>query len=218
LVVFAAFLFEADPPERYMAAFPLLFLAFGYILADRNSSRFPRLLLGLFFLSMIAVNLSALSRFRHDEDLEAARPRLQALNQRLQPQDEVLVLSYKDPVLRLVNAEPFSPDSKNRYLITVGLPWGQARQKLWAAQFAEMARNTWERGGNLWLSRRFLAAQPDPAWGWVEGDLRGVAWPDLPAFFGQLDLTDSVGGPDGFSEVTRTAHNADLMNGSKFAR
>jgi len=88
-----ALLFEADPPERYMAAFPLLFLAFGGILADRRSATFPRALLGIFFLAMLAVNLDAMWRFRSDAGMEAARIRVEALNQRVLPQDRIILLS-----------------------------------------------------------------------------------------------------------------------------
>ncbi len=212
LIIFAAFLFEADPPERYMAAYPLLFLAFGCIMANRRSGWLPRGLLAVLFVSMLAVNLTALSRFRTDADLLSARPRLQALNQVVQPEDQVLILSYKDNLFRLVSSEPFNPESKNRYLFVIGLPWGQSRSSRWAAYFAQVTRDTWAKGGQVWLSRRFLAAAPDPTWGWVEGDLRGVSWPDLPAFFSQVDLEDTVGGSnDGFSRIAHTDHNAALL-------
>jgi len=212
LLIFAAFLFEATPPERYLAAFPLLFLGFGGLLADRRTHFAVRLLLAVFFISLVVSNVSALFRFRSDPAFDSARLRLDAVNQRASSSDRIVLLSYQDQALHLVNARPFDPLSRNRYLFIVGLPWGAAHKERWKIDFAGLASKTWDEGGRLWLSLRFLAARPDPAWGWVEGDLPGIGWHDLVAFFRRLDLTDSFGGPDGFAQVARTARNETFLS------
>jgi hypothetical protein len=206
LGLFTVFLYDPSPPERYLAAFPLLFLAFAQILADRQRGAFPKLLLGLFFVSMLAVNLSALSRF------EAARSRVDALNERVLPKDKIILLSPQDEVFRLVNAQPFNSISRNRYCFDYALPWGAAHKELWRIRFASLTVSTWATGGRVWLSRRFLATSPEPAWGWVEGDLFGIRWQEISSFFRQLDFADPFGGSsDGFSEVARTPRNASLF-------
>jgi hypothetical protein len=212
LGIFAAFFFEATPPERYLAAFPLLFLAFAHVLADRQRGACPKLLLIFFFLSMLAVNLSAVSRFRHDTEFQAARSRVQALNDRVSPKDKIILLSPRDEAIRLVNSRPFDSISKNRYCFESPLPWGADHKELWRTQIASLVVRTWATGGRVWLSRRFLATSPEPAWDWVEGDLLGIRWQDLASFFRQLDLADPFGGSsDGFSEVLRTPRNASLF-------
>lgn len=213
LAIFGAFLFEATPPERYLAAFPLLFLAFGRILADRQSHLFPRLLLGLFFVCMLATNAGGLSRFGSDSGIEAARARVEAVNQRIVlPQDRVVLLTYGDETYHLIQAEPFDALSRNRYCYYVGLPWGAEHKERWRIDFANSTARTWSGGGHVWLSLRFVAASPDPAWGWVEGDLEGIRWQDVGEFFRKLELINPCGGTDGFAEVARTSRNELLLN------
>ena len=210
LGIFAAFLFEGAPAERYLAAFPLLFLAFGHILADQRR-RFARGWIGLFFVCMLATNVVALSRFGNETEFAAASARLRAINEKLLPQDQIVLMSYRDAAFVLVNAQPFSPLSKNRYLFSIGLPWGITHKERWRMNFANSTRKTWGEGGRVWLSTRFVSPTPDPAWGWVEGDLVGIGWQDLTSFFRQLTLVDSFGGTDGFAEVARTAENERLF-------
>jgi hypothetical protein len=210
--IFAAFVFEATPPERYMAVFPLLFLGFAWILADRRSGGFAWIALPLFFASTLATNLTALSRFREPAEFGAARARLQALNDRVGPNDCIVVQSYQDEALRFMSARPFSPLSKNRFLYDVAVPWGTAHPELWRRQLAALVETSWRNGGHAWVSRRFLAAVPDPQWGWVEQDDVRLRWVDFHAFFEQLDLGDPFGGADGFSEIARTPRNQLLFD------
>jgi hypothetical protein len=210
--IFAAFLYDPAPPERQMGAFPLLFLAFAWILADRRSGRIARIALIAFFACTLAVNVNALSRFREPPEFQVARIRVQALNERVAPKDCILLQSWSDPVLRLVNARPFSPLSRNRFLYYVAVPWGTAHAEFWRRQWADLVQTAWENGGRAWISNRFHAEVPDPAWGWVEGDDPRLRWADFHAFFEKLDLGSAFGGADGFSEITRTNGNQLLFD------
>jgi hypothetical protein len=212
LAIFAAFLFEATPPERYMPAFPLLFLGFSWIMADPRSGRTAKGILPLFFASALAVNLTALSRFSEPADLETGRMRVQALNGRVSPNDWILIQSYQDPVMVFVNARPFSPLSKNRFLFYVAVPWGSAHPELWPRHLAGRVHAAWENGGQAWITDRFLANAPDPAWEWVEGDDPRIRWADFHAFVEKLDLGNAFGGTDGFSEILRTNRNQALLD------
>jgi len=212
LAIFAAFLFEATPPERYMPAFPLLFLGFAWILADRRSGWIAKGILPLFFASALAVNLTALSRFSEPPEFETARVRVRALNDRVGPNDCIVVQSYQDPAVIFVNARPFSPLSKNRFLFYVPVPWGAAHPELWPRHLAGRVRGAWKNGGRAWITGRFLANTPDPAWGWVEGDDPRIRWVDFHAFFEKLDLGNAFGGADGFSEILRTKGNQLLFD------
>jgi hypothetical protein len=211
LVYFAAFLFEATPPERYLPIFPLGFAALSLILADQRSPRLIKAIVYLFFCLMLGTNLGALSRWRSEPRAEAARIRVQAINERVQLGDRIVFLSFQDEALRYVNARPFDPISRNRYSFVVGLPWGSAHKAQWRADFAGLARATWSQNGRVWISDRFLAMTPEPGW-WIEGDLAGIRWTDIVAFYRQFELSNSFGGTDGFSEVPRTSRNEALCS------
>lgn len=203
---FAAFLFEASPPERYMAAFPLLFLGFSWIMADRQGV-FAPLVLPMCFACLLVSNVSAMYRFRSEADLSSAQERLRSINQRVTPNDCIVLLTYSDGVLRLVNSKPFDSISRNRYLFYVGVPWGAAKPELWIRDLARRVQSVWEHGGHIWVSNRLLANSPDIGWGWVEGDDPRIRYVEFSAFFRSLNLGESIGGVDGFSEIARTEQN-----------
>ncbi|HEY7212348.1 MAG TPA: hypothetical protein VH477_18885 [Bryobacteraceae bacterium] len=207
VVIFAAFLFEAGPPERYMALFPLLFLGFAWIMADRQASALVRLALAAFFASMLLTNMPALFRFRSEAGFESARARLAALNPILTSNDRILIFSLQDTVMGFVQAHPFDLLSRDRYLMIPAVPWGTIHVRQWRQQVAERTLSVWQRNGNIWISQRLLYERPDPAWGWVAGDDPRVSWEEVPAFFHSLDLVSPRGGDDGFSEIARTAKN-----------
>jgi len=211
LAVFAAFLFEGAPAERYMAAFPLLFLGVGHILANRQTATWASGFVGLFLLCVLGTNLVSMFRFTAGSEYNVARGRVGAINEHIQPEDRIILVSYRDEAYCLVNAEPFNPLSKNRYRYLIGLPWGTAHKELWRANFARIAQKTWSEGGRVWLSARFISPTPDPVWGWVEGDLLGIGWKDLYGFFSQFAVSNAFGGADGFTELVRTDGNERLL-------
>lgn len=211
LFYFAAFLFDPSPPERYLAAFPVLFLAFGFLLSS-NSGMWLRSLLAVLFASMLIANVSAYSRFKSDREFDGARANLRILNQSLRPGDSVYLLSDLDQTMLLLRGNPFSPDTRNRYCFATAIPWHTFQEERWRAVFAKAVLDTWARGGRVWLSKVVLAPSPKPSWGWVEGDMPSIHWKDLPEFFSQLDFTASFGDAEGFSEVPPTEKNKVFLS------
>ncbi len=69
----------------------------------------------------------------------------------------------------------------------------------------------WDAGGDVWFSKRLLSERPRAEWNWVEGDDRRVAWVDLPAFFSQFEMGESVGGDNGFVLLQPTQRNRDYL-------
>ncbi|HLH02990.1 MAG TPA: hypothetical protein VKX25_09490 [Bryobacteraceae bacterium] len=211
VAVFAAFLFEAGPPERYLALFPLLFIGFAWMLAERRSGRIERGIVLAFFGCMLVTNVAALARFRSDSVLDSGRNRLQALQPVLSTKDCILVLSLQDETIEFVYAHPYSQLSRDRYLLTPAVPWGTIHVRQWREQLAGHIQNVWKHDGRIWISRRLFAPRPNPAWNWVEGDDPRVSWAEVRTFFCSLDLGTSVGGADGFSELARTPKNEAMM-------
>ena len=79
------------------------------------------------------------------------------------------------------------------------------------SDFARLAIAAQSKNEPVWVSKRLLAAQPAPAWGWNEGDDPRISWKDLRPFFGSLDYSSDVGGPDGFLQIANSAHNQQLL-------
>lgn len=210
VVVFAAFLFDPGPPERYLAVFPLLFVAFARVLARDAPTIFSRFVLPAFFCAMLAVNVTGMSKFKADPVRAAARQRLEGLNQRVTPRDRILLPSYRDDVSRFLQTMPFDPASRNRELCDVVIETGSLKMLVWKHTVAETALRTWRSGGQVWLSRRLFWPVPSPAW-WIEGDDTRVSWADVCSFFQQLDTEAPFGGPDGFAELARSENNLRLL-------
>jgi hypothetical protein len=82
----------------------------------------------------------------------------------------------------------------------------------WRSTFAIDSLGAWQRGGQVWLSKRILADRPKPDWGWTEGDDPRVSWPEIPAFARSLATDREAGaGDDGFVRVAETPANREFL-------
>lgn len=122
------------------------------------------------------------------------------------------------PVGLFVNARPFDPASRVRYQLVSAIPLGTVRMNTWKADLANLAFDSWRRGGHIRISLRVLAASPRPEWGWVEGDDQRISWHGVGAFFGKLDLLPPAGGADGFAELAPSEQNRKLLREVSTAR
>lgn len=211
VLYFAAFLFDPSPPERYYPIFPLLFLAFGYVMAEEGRTWRGRALPAAFFAAMLLVNAGAMWRFDGNRGYEDAIARLNSLNPHVTPNDRILLVSFPDSVNRFVAARPFDPASRYRYLVSIVAEQGAKQAVTWKRNVAAAALDSWRRGGRTWVSLRLLSASPRPEWDWVEGDDQRIPWASIPAFFGKLDLLAPFGGPDGFAELAPSEKNQTVL-------
>ncbi len=78
------------------------------------------------------------------------------------------------------------------------------RSHTWKREFAQKALHSLGQGQAVWVSKRMLAARPEPAWGWTEGDDPNGSWKELRPFFSGLSYWADVGGSDGFLELAGT--------------
>lgn len=164
-----------------------------------------------FFAAMLLVNGAAMWRFDGNRGFEDAVARLASLNPHVTPNDRILVLLVTDPINRFVVARPFDPLSRCRYQTYPAIPLGSTHMTRWQRDVADLAFDSWRRGGHIWVSLRLLAASPQPGWGWVEGDDKRITWAAVPAFFGTLDLLPAFGGGDGFAELAPSERNRKLL-------
>jgi len=82
--------------------------------------------------------------------------------------------------------------------------------------FANLALTTWERGGDVWISKQLLEETPEENLGWVDAE-KSIKWSDVYQFFSSLDTKDAVGADDGFVMLAQTEGNSarirDVANG-----
>jgi hypothetical protein len=81
----------------------------------------------------------------------------------------------------------------------------------WREAFAAHALAVWNRGGDVWITRRAWADRPNPSWGWTEGDDPRIAWSQIPAFMRELTIAESTAGSDGFAKLADTPQNRAFL-------
>lgn len=212
----ALFVYESGAPERYFAIYPFLFLAIALCL-----SRFPRPLAAqtavLVFLALLLfMNTHALSRGVVEASIGNAANRVASLHDRVTANGMVAFVTYRDDAYEYVKSFPFEALNRGRLLPMYGvIEPGNTRVLTWKRDFADRALNTMGQGQSVWISKRFLAERPDPAWNWTEGDDKRIAWKDLHPFFGSLSFSAETGGPDGFLKLDDSERNKDVLIASK---
>ncbi len=209
--LFAAFLFDPSALERYIQVYPLLFLAFAFMMAADGAAWFGRGVLLLFFACMLAANGLALARFNGNRGWENAIARLDALSSRAGMADSILVMSPQDDAYKFTKARPFDPDSHLRDQLYIVIEPGTVLPLIWKQLLANNIASAWQRNGRVFASLRLLADEPARQWNWIEGDDPRIQWAALPAFFRQLDLVEPFGGADGFAELVRSAKNEQIL-------
>lgn len=98
----------------------------------------------------------------------------------------------------------------------VAIEIATVRVATWRPDFAKCALGALERHESVWISKRFLAERPDPAWEWTEGDDRRIVWTDVPVFFRQFSYGESVAGADGFLKLEASEENLQHLRGAAF--
>jgi len=205
LIVFAAFMFDPAPPERYMAVFPMLFLAFAMLLVSHETPLVARGLVLMLFVGMIAANSAGMWRHRESPAETATIGRLEELNRHIGPRDVALVPGFKDDALAFINEQPFHPASRKGFQIGVALSAGGNQARMWREELARRIKVTWRLGGQVWLSERLFQQRPSAPW-WIEGDESRIRWADVYAFCRGLEYDISTG-RDGFVRVISSPRN-----------
>ncbi len=208
-----AFLFDTSSPERYLPLYPALIAAVCVVLGQRSGMQAPRWLLAIFFAAMLVVNLKTYAFDVRGLENESSE-RASLMHQHTRGNGVAMIMSFSDPLSTYFDRRPFDPENQQNALPLYHVfDFAALGSKSWSMGASCRALRTWHDGGEVWLSKRFLAARPHPDWGWVEGDHPTVQWTDTRRFFGRLDADSDVGGVDGFERIAKTEKNrATLEN------
>ena len=212
LIFFSVAVFEPGSLSRFLPGFALLFASLGF-LATRIHWRNPTTwALALFFSMMIVVNLAWVSPSAGAAQSQNAEDRLQALSRVWKPNSTAVLLSFNDDGIFYFEAvAPFHPLNQFHFHFLDAVEPGTLRAARFREEFASAVRETWRRGGDVWISRRLVAAKPSPDWGWVEGDAATVPWRTLSGFYRQFQTNASIGGADGFLRIAKNQSNWQLL-------
>lgn len=202
-----AFLFDTSSPERYLPMYPALIAAVCAVLGQRSGMQVPRWLLAIFFAAMLLVNLKRYAfdaRALGNESSERAR----LVHQHTRGKGVAMIMSFSDPLSTYFDRRPFDPENQlNALPLYHVFDFAALGSESWSMGASCRALRAWRDGGEVWLSKRFLAARPQPDWGWVEGDHPTVQWTNTRRFFAQLHADTDVGGVDGFERIAKTEKN-----------
>jgi hypothetical protein len=211
-VILFAISFDGGAIERYLPLYPVLFLSLCVCLCSDRSWIVAKYVAIAFMAAMVVTNLVAMAKPVQDRRQEASANRISDVVARLKPNSRILAVNWQDDLVNFSRSYPFHPlnrvgDLRIGALVTPGT----TTTVDWRQGFAKQAEETWNRGGDMWVSRRALSPMPLPDWNWAEGDEKRVSWPDFQRFFSQLELGEPVGGPDGFVLILPTEKNRDFL-------
>ena len=211
-VIGLALYWQGGDIERYLALYPVLFLALGISLCSEQALRGLNYIALIFVAAMAFTNVRAMSLILNREQ-EAEASRIRELIPLLKPTSLVYVANFQDELFNFYKSFPFNPINRAGTLKVAGLiEVGGKVAPQWRQDFAARARSAWDHGGDVWVTRRVLSPRPASNWNWVEGDDKRISWTDIYRFFAQLEMGQSVGGEDGFTLLPPSPENKQLLD------
>jgi hypothetical protein len=195
-----------------MPLYPFIALASAYGLSQLATKKPGPIIILVFLVLVIILNGALLSRPVINSEIAPAAARLESLRGKVTPQGLVALVTLQDSVYQLLTSYPFHPANRQETLPAYDvIVIANERIVLWQQDFAKRALDTLQRSQSVWISKRFLADRPEPAWTWTEGDDRRITWTQLPPFFRQFTYSESVGGPDGFLKLEPSPENISKL-------
>jgi hypothetical protein len=197
--------FETGDPSRYVPLLTVLFAAFGYVVASRELGAGPRICLALLCCAPAVVNVTKV--LASSSPVEEMRTKVAAQAPKA---SRFYVLNQRDSLLGSSYPGSFQPSIPSMPGIFT-FAFTPTRNRVWRSDFACGVLATWDRGADVWITRRVLADIPIRDWKWVQGDVPEIPWQVLHLFFTGLDRGEERGGTDGFFALARTEKNASIL-------
>jgi hypothetical protein len=199
--------FEAGSAERYLPLFPFLVIAVAQALVSGRRLGWATGIIVAFLVFSTGLNL-----FTFTWSAERFRIREAAIARGLKE------FSRPGSLLWICDTDLSAylaayPQDVGTYLLPP-LRWLSPPASVtlsWKQDFAKESLVAWARGGNVWVTQRYLASRPQPDWHWVEHDRADSTWSDFPAFFSQFDLEGPAGGANGFVKLENSGKNRSQL-------
>jgi hypothetical protein len=199
-------------PERYLPLYPFFFLALCLSLSSVTPLNWVSAVICTFMIYMVLTNAISLRPAAARRIQTRAEDRVNPLLPELKPGSRVIVSHDLDDLVALRFNFPFnSVNQQNLSLYSLVTP-GRNDVAVWRVRLASNTLSTWQKDGDVWVSSRLLHGTPQADWNWVEGDDPRVSWRDFSRFFSQLQFGESVGGDDGFLQISRSNKNESFLH------
>jgi len=210
MFVFAIFIFESGAIERYLPLFPVIFLALAFALCSERTPRALKYLLLVYVAAATLSNLSVMAKPLLNRQKAQVESRMKGLQPFLKPGSRVVTSHIQDELTQYNQDFLFDPANPANLTFSVLEP-NSAQILIWHSHIAQQILPVWERGNDVWLSKRLLSARPRPEWNWVEGDDPRISWTHLYDYFKQFELGQTVGDDDGFALLLPTEKNKKIL-------
>jgi hypothetical protein len=212
-VVGVAVYWHGGDIERYLPLYPMLFLGVGCVLCSKQSWRVLNCVVLIFLTAAAITNLYAMSPLVLGAQQANVSARISNLEPRLKPASQIFVVNFQDELYSFSRDFPFNPIVRAHSLrVTSVVEVNGKLAPQWRQAFAGQAQSIWSAGGDVWVTRRVLSPKPKAEWNWVEGDDQRLSWTDFYQFFSQLEVSEMVGGDDGFVLVVPSDRTREILN------
>lgn len=211
-VVALAVFFDGGAVERYLPLYPFVFLALTASLSISNALRPMKWLILVFCFLVIMVDGVAMSNAVLGRQQQMNAARIADLQGRINAQSRIFTVNWQDQLVNFDRSFPLHPINRHS-AVSIGalVTPGTNNISQWREDFASQALATWDKGGELWVSKRVMSDRPLADWNWVEGDDRRVSWTDFYEFFRGVDLGEQSANPDGFVLIDPSSKNKSFF-------
>lgn len=193
--------------ERYLALYPALLGAFAYALDKARANRALCALAALLLVIEVAANGQAMATSRLDQLQTRAVSWVAPVLETMRPGSLLVTLNQQDEVWSFNHSFPLHPLNQRYGEFSYSL----SGHSDWQQKLAARVEPVWAAGGEVWLSQRLLAEQPQPDWAWVESKTQAVQWHEMRDLFSQLEQQRKIGGVNGFVLLAASPHNRQLL-------
>jgi hypothetical protein len=209
---FALFWYGGDV-ERYMALYPVFFIAVSCALTSDRAPAYLKWLATIVLLVGVYSNFAATSNFTLRKEQRQVQERVKDILPLLNSSSRVILLDINDEIQNFKRTFLFQPIVRHDMISTYTvLNVGTPKDFRWHQDLAQIVSKTWGAGGDVWVSKRVLEERPQRNWNWVEGASPHVTWPMVRSFFTEFDYGRSVGGEDGFVFLPPTEKNRAIID------
>lgn len=208
VIVFAIFIFEGGAMERYFPVYPFLVPVVAIAVANRSSLRGAHRALATLLLCVLVVRGAwATSRARGQERQTVQEQRIASAVPTVGA-GFFAIATNQDHLMAFVKTYPFHPlNLPTAVPLYEVLEVGTTRIPTWRQEFTARTFGAWDQRGQVWISKRFIAERPLPAWNWVEGEDRNITWQSVRDFFTRCEYGAEIGGGDGFLLLNPSENN-----------